>query len=627
MTARSATGKSRHHPLPGWNEEVEPKKKDSLLWHSVWLSAGRPSSGNLYQVMCHTRMKYHRAVKKLKRLAATAKAQHLLEASEAGDLALVKELKKTLLDKPLGQSVPECVEGKVTHESIPEVFRNCYSELYNSASTVDAMTDIKSKLQGLINENSLREVNKVTAEVVKQACSKLKPGKLDVTGSYSSDIFLHGPDVLFDLLANVFRSYLVHASVTPQILSYAFLPLFKGGLKDPSRFDSYRAIAGASQLLKLFEYVILLVWGEVLDSDSMQFGFKAGVSTTQCSWLVNEVTTYFMRRGTAVSACLLDCSKAFDKCRFDKLFTKLIEKGLPAIVVRVLIFMYEEQTGWVTLSGKQSTSFTITNGTRQGSVLSPVIFSVYLDDLLRELRRLQLGCSIGGCWFGACGYADDLIIMAPNREVLQRMLDICEAYAVDHNLTFSTDPVPARSQTKCIYFCGRPGHVRYPQPVQLGGKDLPWVESADHLGHCVSQMTNMEKDCQRARAIFIRKSLEIREQFSFAKPENIMQAVQIFCMYAYGSKLWDLSSQVAEQYFKSWNTCVKLVHGLPRNTFTYLVEGFLSGSQVSLRNQALSRYPGFYRGLLNSPSKEVKMLARMVSRDPRSTTCRNLKYL
>ena len=90
------------------------------------------------------------------------------------------------------------------------------------------MTDIKSKLQGLINENSLREVNKVTAEVVKQACSKLKPGKLDVTGSYSSDIFLHGPDVLFDLLANVFRSYLVHASVTPQILSYAFLPLFKG---------------------------------------------------------------------------------------------------------------------------------------------------------------------------------------------------------------------------------------------------------------------------------------------------------------------------------------------------------------------------------------------------------------
>ena len=95
-------------------------------------------------------------------------------------------------------------------------------------------------------------------------------------------------------------------------------------------------------MLKLFEYVILIIWGGLLDTDSMQFGFKTGYSTTKCTWLVNEVTTYFMRRGTAVNACLLDCSKAFDKCRFDKLFTKLIAKGLPPIVVRVLIFAYEE---------------------------------------------------------------------------------------------------------------------------------------------------------------------------------------------------------------------------------------------------------------------------------------------
>ena len=108
--------------------------------------------------------------------------------------------------------------------------------------------------------------------------------------------------MLFELLAGVFIYYLVHGSVTPQILSCAFLPLFKGGLKNLSKFGSYRAIAGASQLLKLFEYVILMVWGSSLDSDSMQFGFKAGVSTSQCTWLVNEVTTYYMRRGTAVTA-------------------------------------------------------------------------------------------------------------------------------------------------------------------------------------------------------------------------------------------------------------------------------------------------------------------------------------
>ena len=453
------------------------------------------------------------------------------------------------------------------------------------------------------------------------------PGKTDVTEAYTSDVLLNAPDILFDHLAAVFRSYLVHGTVSLQILSCAFLPLFKGGLKSPAVFDSYRAIAGASQLLKLFEYVILLVWGDDLVSDTMQFGFKKGVSTTQCTWLVNEVTTYFMRRGTAVTACLLDCSKAFDKCRFDKLFDKLISKGLPAIVVQVLVFAYEEQQGWVKLGGKKSSSFNITNGTRQGSVLSPVLFSVYLDDLLLELRTLQLGCHIGGWWYGACGYADDLILLAPNREVLQRMVAVCENYGKEHNLIFSTDPVPAKSKTKCIFFCGRTNNVQYPAPVQLDGKDLPWVQQADHLGHILHQTVTMDKDCHRARAKFIDKNVDIREQFAFAHPDQIIKMVQILCCDAYGSMLWDLRSNPAEQFFKSWNTCVKLVYRVPRSTYTYLVEGFLASTQCSLRNQILSRYPGFYRNLMTSPSKEVRMLAKMVSEDPRSTTCRNLRYL
>ena len=165
-----------------------------------------------------------------------------------------------------------------------------------------------------------------------------------------------------------------------------------------------------------------------------------------------------------------------------------------------IITLCLEQTCWVKLGGKKSSVFCVTNGTRQGSVLSPLLFSIYLDDLLLKLRTLQLGCSIGGCWYGACGYADDLILLAPNRQVLQKMLNVCQSYAAENNLVFSTDPVPALSKTKCIYFCGRQGKVRYPDPVQLAGQELPWVEKADHLGHTLHQLSNMEKDCRRARA-------------------------------------------------------------------------------------------------------------------------------
>ena len=287
--------------------------------------------------------------------------------------------------------------------------------------------------------------------------------------------------------------------------------------------------------------------------------------------MVNEVTNHFMKRGTAVNACFLDCSKAFDKCKFDKLFQKLIDKGLPLIVIRILIFAYEEQSGCVKLAGKKSDEFTIINGTRQGSVLSPLLFSVYLDDLLKELRKRQLGCHIGGVWMGACGYADDLALLAPSRDVLQGMLNICESYALEHNLVFSTDPVAARSKTKCVYFCGRQGRgVRYPANVRLHGKDLPWVETVQHLGHNLHQTCSMDVDCRRARAKFISKTVEVREQLSFANPKQILKAIQLYCSDAYGGMLWNLSSNVSEQFFKTWNTCVKLVYGLPRNTFTYL---------------------------------------------------------
>ena len=80
--------------------------------------------------------------------------------------------------------------------------------------------------------------------------------------------------------ASVFKSFVVHGTVTREILCCAFLPLFKGGLKNPAKFDSYRAIAGASQILKIFEYVVLILWGDKISTDSMQFGFKREASTT-----------------------------------------------------------------------------------------------------------------------------------------------------------------------------------------------------------------------------------------------------------------------------------------------------------------------------------------------------------
>ena len=104
---------------------------------------------------------------------------------------------------------------------------------------------------------------------------------MDVSGGYSSDVLLHAPDSLYEHLAIIFRSFLVHGEVTSQLLCCAFLPLYKGGHKSASKTDSYRAIAGSSQILKLFDNVVLLLWGHLLTKDSLQFGYKCGTSITQ----------------------------------------------------------------------------------------------------------------------------------------------------------------------------------------------------------------------------------------------------------------------------------------------------------------------------------------------------------
>ena len=158
-----------------------------------------------------------------------------------------------------------------------------------------------------------------------------------------TDAILNAPKLFFDQLACVYRSWLIHGTVSTSLLACAFLPLLKNALKDPADTGSYRAIAGSSMLLKLFDKVVLLLWGHLLASDSLQFGYKIGTSTIQCSWLVSEVVNHFLQRGTNPIMTLLDCSKAFDTCKFNILFSKLLNRKVPAIVVRTLMFVYENQ--------------------------------------------------------------------------------------------------------------------------------------------------------------------------------------------------------------------------------------------------------------------------------------------
>ena len=615
-------GRASKGGLPGWKEEVEPFRQEAKLWHSRWREEGRPSTGPIHTTMVRSRTQYHHAVRKVKRNEQEMRGRRLLEAALEGDLDLLKEMKRVRAGKDTLDDLPEKVDGAENEEDIANKFLEVYEALYNSANTKEETEKLKNRIQELIQPDAMEEVYRITGEAVKAAACKLKPRKTDVSGGFTSDSLLHGPDILFQQLAAVFRGWVVHGTVTPSVLACAFLPLLKQQ-KPSDETSSYRAIAGCSLILQLFEKTILELWGHLLSSDGLQFGYKKGASTTQATWLVQEVVQHYLRTGGHPIIAVLDCSRAFDLARWDKLFGRLAAR-LPAIIVRVVLYSYEHQYAWVRWGEARSGQFRLKNSTKQGSIFSPSAWTCYTDPLLKRLRSLGVGCKLGGIFMGAMLYSDDQILIAPNRRAMELMLREVEAFAKDSNIVFSTDPIPARSKSKLIFVCGRKTGLTKPAPLLLCGRPLPYVATATHLGHELHESGEMRHDTTVKRAVLIGKSVEVRDSFSFAAPPSVLRALNVYCSSYYGSLAgWDLAGPEAHSFYDVWRLNVLLTHNLPRGTRRYFLPQLAPGA-ISAKAEIMARFVRFFRSLRTAPSHEVATAALLQARDLRTTLGKNI---
>ena len=131
--------------------------------------------------------------------------------------------------------------------------------------------------------------------------------------------------------------------------------------------------------------------------------------------------------------------------------------------------MYTNQECSVRWGSEHSDYFNVSNRLKQGGLVSPILFSCYIDKLFSQLENSGIGCHVGASYSGAIGYADDIALVAPSLQSLRKMFCICEQYAKTHSITIN----PNKSKLLC-YNVDRTVDI---PPIYLNGEVIPSVRS------------------------------------------------------------------------------------------------------------------------------------------------------
>ncbi len=298
-------------------------------------------------------------------------------------------------------------------------------------------------------EDDLHEYNGnehfISVGEMKKAIGMISDKKSDGEGKLSN-LVIHAPDSFTVHLSLMATSMMVHGYNPQNIWVGTLISLPKNIHADICDSDNYHGICLCSCLTKIIEWVILIRHSDKLMTSWLQFAFRSGHSTSMSTLVVKEVVTYYWNRQSNVYSVFIDASKDFDRVRYDILFQVLYDRGLPPILTRLIIDMYIRQQSRTVWEGQYSHYCNSVNGVRQGGVASPVMFTVYMDELIMELKRSGIGCHIGHKYYSSLGYADDLKLLCPSIKSLQKMVNICAQFGKRFDVQYNA------KKTFCVAF-------------------------------------------------------------------------------------------------------------------------------------------------------------------------------
>ena len=202
------------------------------------------------------------------------------------------------------------------------------------------------------------------------------------------------------------------------------------------------------------------------------------------------------------------------------------------MVVRFLLYWFQTQEFVVKWSHHISGTFTVRNGVRQGGILSPILFNVFIDGLSNILNRSGIGCHINDVSVNHLQYADDSVILAPSPSGLQKLLNICESYAKDYDMIYNA------KKTVCMCIKSKGSRSMTVPEVILDGNRLKWLTEHKYLGIYISNTFADDCDIRRqTKSVYAKGNILIRK-FNNCTQEVKAQLFQSYCTNMYCGSLW-----------------------------------------------------------------------------------------
>ena len=238
------------------------------------------------------------------------------------------------------------------------------------------------KFDTIHNSNEMMISNNLISEAIK----KLECGKSTGHEGVHDEAIKYAHPRMHVLLSFCFSLCFTHGHMLVYMIETTIAPIIKNKCGNLADINNFRPIAIATIVSKLFESIILYKYEELLYTYDNQFGFKSKHSTELCIYTLKEFIDYYKQRSTTVFVAFLDASKAFDQIKYWLLLKKIFDKGFPTFVIKILAIWYTHQEMYVIWGITTTSSFLVSNGVKQGGILSPMLFNLSTKHQIKLIR-------------------------------------------------------------------------------------------------------------------------------------------------------------------------------------------------------------------------------------------------